>query len=114
MGSLVTRLLCLCAVLASLCDAASLSGLLSGVRRSVASLPFFAPSTTLEPASSSSLVAKDYADNIMTTYGRYPLTIKRGKGSRLWSTEGKEYLDCAAGIATCCLGHGHPGLARAG
>ena len=51
--------------------------------------------------------------NVMNTYGRYPLTISHGKGSRLFDTEGKSYLDCAAGIATCCLGHSHPALKAA-
>jgi len=41
----------------------------------------------------------------MTTYGRYPIAIKEGKGCRLVSTEGKEYLDFVAGISTCALGH---------
>lgn len=88
-----------------------LGDLLAGVRARMGSM--FSSATTMVPASSSSLVAKDYADNVMNTYGRYPMTIKNGRGSRLWDTEGKEYLDCAAGIATCCLGHAHPALVRA-
>ena len=46
----------------------------------------------------------------MTTYGRFPLALERGKGCRLWDTEGREYLDFVAGIATCTLGHAHPAL----
>lgn len=42
--------------------------------------------------------------NVMNTYGRYPLTISHGKGCLLYDTEGKEFLDFASGIATCCLG----------
>eukprot|EP01036_Dinobryon_divergens_P041964 gene41964-55678_t len=49
----------------------------------------------------------------MTTYGRYPLTISHGKGSRLFDENGKEFLDFTAGIATCCLGHSHPKLKEA-
>eukprot|EP01035_Chromulina_nebulosa_P021371 gene21371-27688_t len=41
----------------------------------------------------------------MNTYGRYPLTISHGKGCKLFDSEGKEYLDFCAGIATCILGH---------
>jgi len=41
------------------------------------------------------------------------MTISHGKGSKLYSVEGKEYLDCASGIATCCLGHAHPALQKA-
>lgn len=57
--------------------------------------------------SSASSVAADYAENIMNTYGRYPLTISHGKGTRIYDTEGKEYLDFASGIATCCLVETH-------
>lgn len=46
-----------------------------------------------------------FKSNVMTTYGRYPLVIKGGKGCRLQSVDGKEYLDFVAGIATCVLGH---------
>lgn len=49
----------------------------------------------------------------MTTYGRFPLAIAHGAGCRLWDTEGKEYLDFVAGIATCTLGHAHPALIAA-
>ena len=39
------------------------------------------------------------------TYSRYPLGIVRGKGSRLWDVDGKEYVDLLAGIAVAGLGH---------
>lgn len=51
--------------------------------------------------------------NVMTTYGRFPIAIERGEGCRVWDTEGREYLDFVAGIATCTLGHAHPGLIEA-
>ena len=51
--------------------------------------------------------------NIQNTYGRYPLVISRGKGCTLFDEDGKQYLDFAAGIATCCLGHAHPSLIKA-
>lgn len=55
----------------------------------------------------------DYGNNVMNTYGRYPMTISHGKGSHLYDTDGNEYLDMCAGIATCCLGHSHPALKKA-
>mmetsp|Transcript_28554 Transcript_28554/g.37377 ORF Transcript_28554/g.37377 Transcript_28554/m.37377 type:complete len:460 (-) Transcript_28554:313-1692(-) len=55
-------------------------------------------------------VQNDYKSNVMTTYGRYPIAIKEGKGCRLVSTEGKEYLDFVAGISTCALGHANQRL----
>jgi acetylornithine/N-succinyldiaminopimelate aminotransferase len=36
-----------------------------------------------------------------------------GKGSRLWDTNGKEYLDFAGGIAVSAMGHVHPKLVSA-
>jgi acetylornithine aminotransferase len=50
---------------------------------------------------------------VMPTYGRFPLAIARGEGCRLWDTDGNEYLDFVAGIATCTLGHAHPALVAA-
>ena len=48
--------------------------------------------------------------HIMGVYNRTPLAFERGRGARLFSTEGGEYLDCVAGIATNGLGHAHPVL----
>lgn len=52
----------------------------------------------------------DFDASVMTTYGRFPIALERGKGCRVWDTEGREYLDFVAGIATCTLGHAHPAL----
>jgi acetylornithine/N-succinyldiaminopimelate aminotransferase len=49
----------------------------------------------------------------MGVYNRAPLAFERGRGARLFSTTGDEYLDCVAGIATCGLGHAHPVLVDA-
>ena len=51
-----------------------------------------------------------FDDSVMTTYKRFPLALERGAGCRVWETEGREYLDFVAGIATCTLGHAHPAL----
>ena len=51
--------------------------------------------------------------SVMGTYGRFPIAIEKGEGCRLWDTDGKEYLDFVAGIATCTLGHAHPALIEA-
>jgi acetylornithine/N-succinyldiaminopimelate aminotransferase len=52
-------------------------------------------------------------DHIMGVYNRAPLAFERGRGSRLYTAEGEEYLDCLAGIATTGLGHAHPKLVAA-
>jgi acetylornithine/N-succinyldiaminopimelate aminotransferase len=49
----------------------------------------------------------------MGVYNRAPLAFERGRGARLTSTTGEDYLDCVAGIATCGLGHAHPVLVDA-
>jgi acetylornithine/N-succinyldiaminopimelate aminotransferase len=50
---------------------------------------------------------------IANTYSRYPIVLVRGKGTRVWDVEGKEYLDFVAGLAVCNLGHCHPRVVRA-
>jgi len=51
--------------------------------------------------------------NIMKTYRRSPIALVKGKGARVWDSEGKEYLDFVAGIAVCNLGHSHPKVVSA-
>lgn len=46
--------------------------------------------------------------HLMNTYARQPIAFTHGKGTRLWDTKGKEYLDAIAGIAVNTLGHAHP------
>ncbi len=41
------------------------------------------------------------------------MKIVRGAGSRVWDDEGKEYIDCVAGIAVCSTGHCHPNVVKA-
>ena len=42
-----------------------------------------------------------------------PMIPAKGLGSRVWDTEGREYLDLAGGIAVNALGHCHPVLVQA-
>lgn len=44
---------------------------------------------------------------LLHTYNRYPIVLERGEGVYLYDTDGKQYLDFAAGIAVCGLGYGH-------
>jgi acetylornithine/N-succinyldiaminopimelate aminotransferase len=53
---------------------------------------------------------EEFDTYVMNTYGRFPIAIEKGEGCRLWDTEGREYLDFVAGIATCTLGHAHKAL----
>lgn len=50
---------------------------------------------------------------LMHTYARTPISIVRGRGSRVFDLEGREYLDFVAGIAVNVLGHCHPDVVAA-
>jgi len=45
-------------------------------------------------------------------YNRNKIAFKYGKGSYLYSTNGKKYLDFISGIAVNSLGHAHPKLVK--
>ncbi|MBH0191232.1 MAG: acetylornithine transaminase [Nitrospira sp.] len=53
------------------------------------------------------------AKYLMQTYTRQPISIVRGRGSKVYDMEGREYLDFVGGIAVNVLGHGHPDLVQA-
>lgn len=53
------------------------------------------------------------ATYVLPTYRRQPGVFVRGKGTRLYDAEGKEYLDFLAGIAVDALGHCHPAMVDA-
>ena len=63
--------------------------------------------------SSQSAPAPVPADHLLAVYARAPLAFERGEGARLYTAEGRAYLDCLAGIATTGLGHAHPKLVQA-
>lgn len=49
----------------------------------------------------------DKAESVLLhTYNRFPVVFNHGKGVYLYDTDGKEYLDFAAGIAVSSLGYG--------
>ena len=41
---------------------------------------------------------------IANTYARFPIVLDHGKGSLVWDTEGKEYIDMGSGIAVNAFG----------
>lgn len=51
---------------------------------------------------------EDSGTYLMNTYNRYPIILRKGRGMRVWSGDGKEYLDFVGGIAVNVLGHCHP------
>ena len=52
-------------------------------------------------------------ENILHTYNRFPVMFDHGEGCYLYDTEGKKYLDFAAGIAVNALGYHYPGYDEA-
>ena len=51
--------------------------------------------------------------HLMNTYARQPVAFTHGKGTHLWDSKGKQYLDALSGIAVNTLGHAHPRLTAA-
>ena len=43
----------------------------------------------------------------MQTYGRFPVAITKGEGAKVYSPEGKEYIDFTSGIGVCSVGYGN-------
>jgi len=58
-------------------------------------------------------VKEGAAKYLMQTYARQPIAILRGRGSKVYDMEGREYIDFVGGIAVNILGHGHPDLVQA-
>ena len=50
---------------------------------------------------------------LANNYNRRKIAFERGKGSFLYSTSGKKYLDFGSGIAVTSVGHSHPKLVKA-
>lgn len=46
-------------------------------------------------------------------YGKRNVCFVRGAGATLWDADGRDYIDCAAGISVANLGHAHPHLVEA-
>ncbi len=46
-------------------------------------------------------------------YNKQPFVFVRGKGARLWDSEGREYIDCIGGHGVANVGHAHPVVVEA-
>ena len=51
--------------------------------------------------------------HVAQTYGRYPIALIRGKGTKVWDKNNKQYLDFVSGLAVNNLGHCHPAVVSA-
>ncbi|MBI4336164.1 MAG: aspartate aminotransferase family protein [Candidatus Omnitrophica bacterium] len=54
-----------------------------------------------------------YKNYVMPTYFHLPVALVKGRGARVWDSDGKEYLDFFPGWAVSGLGHCHPRVVRA-
>lgn len=58
-------------------------------------------------------VSRDTFDEVMVpVFSPASFVPEKGRGSRVWDTEGKDYIDFAGGIAVTALGHAHPELLK--
>ena len=73
------------------------------------------PKTLLSPptVAASPYSPAEFDAYVINSYARFPIVLERGEGCRVWDTEGRDYLDFVAGIATCTLGHAHPAMVNA-
>ena len=55
----------------------------------------------------------DVSSAELPTYTRWPLTLVRGEGSKVWDAAGKSYVDLYGGHAVAATGHCHPEVVRA-
>lgn len=50
---------------------------------------------------------------IVNNYGSFDVTFVKSKGSTMWDSNGKKYIDFIAGIGVNCLGHNYKPLVKA-
>ena len=53
-----------------------------------------------------------YQDNLLGVFGQPQTCFTHGQGTRVWDTDGKEYLDLLGGIAVNALGYAHPEIVK--
>jgi acetylornithine/N-succinyldiaminopimelate aminotransferase len=53
------------------------------------------------------------ARTLLQVYRRNPVVFERGEGCRLFTAEGRGYLDLISGVGVASLGHGNPKVAQA-
>ena len=58
-------------------------------------------------------IVKLTSQHVAQTYGRYPIALVRGKGTKVWDASGKKYIDFVTGLAVDNLGHCPPPVVSA-
>ena len=57
--------------------------------------------------------AELFDQSVIPNYGRYPVCLVRGEGSRVWDDQGRQYLDLFPGWGCNLLGHCPPPIVQA-
>ncbi|MEX3957956.1 aspartate aminotransferase family protein [Trinickia sp. EG282A] len=55
---------------------------------------------------------RTFDDVMVPVFSPAPFIPVRGQGSRVWDSQGRDYVDFTGGIAVTALGHAHPELVR--
>jgi acetylornithine/N-succinyldiaminopimelate aminotransferase len=67
----------------------------------------------MELTPTTSKIMEGFDRFVMPTYKRTPVVIRRGRGSKVWDVDGKEYLDLFAGWGVSGVGYCHPRVVEA-
>src|SRR5690625_2872912 len=70
----------------------------------------FMTSSSLTPSELQALRDENVSRGVVTAH---PLFVERAKGSRVWTTDGKEYLDFVGGIGVMNVGHNNDAVVDA-
>lgn len=70
------------------------------------------PSAVQEERSTVEQIQALERDYLLRNYARYPLILQRGKGSYVYDTSRKRYLDFITGIGVNALGYAHPRITK--
>ncbi|MEM1304450.1 MAG: aminotransferase class III-fold pyridoxal phosphate-dependent enzyme, partial [Planctomycetota bacterium] len=68
---------------------------------------------TVASETMSAATAEAFSKYVVPNYGRFPVTLVRGEGSRVWDDQSKEYLDLFPGWGCNLLGHCPPEVVAA-
>ena len=71
------------------------------------------PTSTLTAMSKSAELLALAQKRLYPNYKPAPIMVARGKGCELFDVDGRRWLDLAAGVAVCAVGHAHPKLVAA-
>ena len=54
------------------------------------------------------MVSPEHSQYLVSNYAAPAIEVVRGQGTKVWDSQGREYLDFTTGIAVSNLGHSHP------